>query len=135
MALYTFTGFQSPLATAGTLNAPSNSGTGNFNSGVPLKWSLTDSTGATVTSLSSLQTMVATFYVGGVCTPGAATGPSSVLYNPTQGATGGSTFRTSGGGFIFNWATKKLATGPGCYEVILQLNDGSTPRATQINLQ
>jgi hypothetical protein len=102
---------------------------------VPLKWSLTDSTGATVTSLSSLQTMVATYYVGGVCTPGAATGPSSVLYNPTQGATGGSTFRTSGGGFIFNWATKKLATGPGCYEVILQLNDGSTPRATQINLQ
>ncbi|MCA1579991.1 MAG: PxKF domain-containing protein [Acidobacteria bacterium] len=132
---YNFTGFLTPLSAAGTLAAPSNSGEANFTQGVPVKWQLTDSSGNTVTDLTSTQTLSASYYTGGVCTAGAATGPSSLLYNPTTGATGGSTFRTSGGAFIFNWATKKLATGPGCYEVILQLNDGSAPRATQITLR
>ncbi len=132
---YTFTGFLIPLAAAGTLDAPTSSGTANYTQGVPVKWQLTDSAGNTVTDLASTQILQATYYAGGVCSAGRATGPMSVLYNPTTGAAGGSTFRTSGGTFIFNWSTQKLATGPGCYEVILQLNDGSAPKATQITLR
>ena len=134
---YTFTGFLSPLSPAGTLSAPSDSGSGNFTKGVPLKWQLKDSSGNFLTSLTTTQTLYATYYVGGVCTSGAATGQTSVLYLPTSGATGGSTFRydTNNNQFLFNWSTKSLVTGPGCYEVVLQLNDGSAPKATKILLQ
>jgi hypothetical protein len=137
VAPYSFFGFFSPLSTAGTLTAPSNSGTGNFTKGLPIKWQLKDSSGNFVTSLSSTQTLQATFYVGGVCTAGQATGQTFLLYSPTSGATGGSTFRydSSNNQFLFNWSTKVLTTGPGCYEIILQLNDGSVPKATQISLQ
>jgi hypothetical protein len=134
---YNFTGFLSPLSAAGTLTAPSNSGSGNFTKGQPIKWQLKDSSGNFLTSLTTTQTLQATYYAGGVCTAGQATGTTFLLYLPTQGATGGSTFRydTSTNQFLFNWSTKQVTTGPGCYEIILQLNDGSAPKATRINLQ
>jgi len=134
---YTFIGFLSPLSAAGTVAAPSNSGSGNFTKGVPIKWQLKDSSGNFVTSLTSTQTLQATYYTGGVCTAGQATGTTFVLYLPTSGATGGSTFRydSNNNQFLFNWSTKAVTTGPGCYEVILQLNDGSAAKATQILLQ
>ena len=37
-------------------------------------------------------------------------------------------------GFIFNWDTG-VVPGPGCYTLVLQLNDGSAPKATTIKLQ
>jgi len=134
---YNFIGFLTPLSTAGTLDSPSSSGTGNFTKGLPIKWQLKDSSGHFVTSLTSTQVLQATYYVGGVCTSGQATGTSSLLYSPTSGAAGGSTFRydATNNQFLFNWSTKAVTTGPGCYEIILQLNDGSTPKATQVNLQ
>ncbi|HEY6928953.1 MAG TPA: PxKF domain-containing protein, partial [Thermoanaerobaculia bacterium] len=133
---YTFIGFLSPLSTAGTLTAPSNSGSGNFSKGLPIKWQVKDSSGNFVTSLTSTQTLQAVYYAGGVCTTGQATGQAFVLYQPTTGATGGSTFRydSNNNQFLFNWSTKVVTTGPGCYELVLQLNDGSV-KATNINLQ
>jgi hypothetical protein len=133
---YTFTGFLSPLSPAGTLTAPSNSGSGNFSKGLPLKWQIKDSAGNFLSSLTTTQNLYAAYY-GAVCGTGQATGATSVLYQPTTGATGGSTFRydNSNNQFLFNWATSKLTTGAGCYEVILQLNDGSAPKATKILLQ
>ncbi|HKF44352.1 MAG TPA: Ig-like domain repeat protein [Thermoanaerobaculia bacterium] len=137
IAPYNFIGFISPLTTAGTLAAPSNSGSGNFSKGLPIKWQLKDSSGNFLTNLTTTQTLSATYYAGGVCTSGQATGTTFLLYQPTQGATGGSTFRydPNTNQFLFNWSTTKVTTGPGCYEIILQLNDGSTPKATRINLQ
>jgi hypothetical protein len=137
MPPYTFIGFNSPLSTAGVLTSPTNSGTGNFSKGLPIKWQLKDSLGNFVTSLTSTQMLRATYYTGGACTPGAATGTTFVLYLPTSGATGGSTFRydSNNNQFLFNWSTKSVTTGAGCYEIILQLNDGSAAKATQILLQ
>ena len=64
------------------------------------------------------------------------TGPSTLLYAPTVGATGGSTFRSSSSGFIFNWDTSVVVpTGPACYTIVLQLSDGTTPKATTVQLQ
>jgi hypothetical protein len=134
---YNFTGFLSPLSAAGTLTAPSNSGSGNFTQGLPIKWQLRDSSGSFLSDLTTTQSLQATYYTGGVCTAGQATGTTFVLYLPTSGATGGSTFRYDSAThqFMFNWSTKKVTTGPGCYEIVLQLNDGSAPKATRINLQ
>ena len=133
---YTFTGFLSPLSTAGSVTSPTNSGTGNFSKGLPIKWQLKDSLGNFVTSLTSTQTLKATYY-GAACGSGQATGTTFTLYQPTTGATGGSTFRydSSNNQYLFNWSTKSVTTGPGCYEIILKLNDGSPEKATQIKLQ
>jgi len=132
VAGYTFVGFQTPLATAGTLASPTNSGTSNLGHAIPIKWQLLDSSGRNVTLLSSTTSLKAVAYQGGACS-GQATGGATVLYLPTVGATGGSTFRSSGSGFIFNWDTSSV--GAGCYELVLQLDDGSSPRATTVRLQ
>ena len=126
MPPYTFTGFLSPLSTAGSVTSPTNSGTGNFSKGLPIKWQLKDSLGNFVTNLTSTQTLKATYY-GAACGSGQATGTTFTLYQPTTGATGGSTFRydSNNNQYLFNWSTKSVTTGPGCYEIILRLNDGS----------
>jgi hypothetical protein len=130
---YTFTGFLSPMATAGTVAAPTYSGNANYGSATPIKWTLKDVSGNVLTDLSTLQLMTAVAYTGGACS-GQATGTATVLYSPTSGAKGNSTFRNSNGQYIFNWDTGVVA-GPGCYELILQLNDGSAPKATIEKLQ
>ncbi len=132
---YTFTGFLSPMAPAGTLAAPSFSGSANYGSATPVKWKLQDPAGNFLSDLSTTQLLQAVAYTGGTCS-GQATGQAYVLYKPTVGATGGSTFRYDSGinQFIFNWDTSYVA-GPGCYELELQLNDGSAIKATIERLQ
>ncbi len=130
---YTFTGFLSPMAPAGTVAAPSFSGSANYGSAVPIKWQLQDSVGNPLSDLSTTQLLQAVAYTGGACS-GQATGQAFVLYEPTAGATGGSTFRSTDNRFIFNWDTS-FVPGPGCYELELQLNDGSAIKATIVNLQ
>jgi hypothetical protein len=130
---YTFTGFLSPMATAGTLAAPTFSGTENYGSAVPIKWQLQDAAGNFLSDLSTTQLLQAVAYTGGACS-GQATGLAYALYRPTTGATGGSTFRSSDNRFIFNWDTSSVP-GPGCYELQLQLNDGSAIKATIERLQ
>ena len=128
--VYTFTGFLSPMATAGTESAPSFSGSANYGSAVPIKWQLKNSFGNFISDLTTTTYLQAQKYVTGSCS-GGATGAITILYTPTQGAKGGSTFRydTGGNQFIFNWNTGS-GTGPGCYELELKLNDGSQVKAT-----
>jgi hypothetical protein len=135
LVYYSFNGFLSPLTTAGSLANPSYSGVQNYGSGVPLKYQLKDSLGNYVTSLSSTTLIQAVAYTSGSCS-GQATGSTLLLYNPTNGATGGSTFRydSTNNQFIFNWATSS-APGTGCYELELTLNDGSPVKATTVKLQ
>jgi len=125
---YAFTGFLSPMATAGTVPAPTFSGNVNFGSATPIKWILQDSSGNTLTDVATTTLIQAVAYTGGACS-GLATGQNTVLYSPTTGAKGGSTFRNSNGQFIFNWDTS-VVPGIGCYELELQFNDGSAMRAT-----
>jgi len=130
---YNFTGFQSPLATAGTLAAPSFSGNANLGSAVRIKWQLTTASGQNVTDLTSTTLLKAVFNTA--CS-GPANGAEILLYSPTSGATGNSTFRSSSSGFIFNWDTSSgMATGAGCYTIVLQLNDGSPAKATTLRIQ
>ncbi len=129
---YVFSGFQTPLATAGTLQSPTNSGTQSFSRVIPIKWQLTDGNGAVITDLKSASPLSVTF-AGATC-PGAPTSTTVLLYSPTQGAAGGSTFRSGSSGFNFNWDATKNAT-IGCWWIRLKLADGSPEKVTTVQLQ
>lgn len=128
--LYKFTGFYTPLAPAGTY-----SGSFNFGKALPIKWTLTDNNGNLITSLSSLSAVQAFFngaQVNGTC-PINPSGSSELLYSPTKGATGNSTFRYSSGQFILNWDTATAdSLGKGCFTLVLQLNDGSSEMTSML---
>ena len=130
---YVFSGFFSPLKTAGTLAAPTFSGSSNLGQGVPIKWQLRDASGALIQRLSSLVTLDAVLNTD--CA-GPPEGPSIRLYAPTSGATGGSTFRFGSNQYIFNWDTSVgVPTGRGCYSLVVQLDDGSAPKVTIVRLR
>jgi large repetitive protein len=134
LVLYRFTGFFTPLGPAGTY-----SGAFNFGKVVPVKWQLTDNNGNIISSLSSLTRMTAYFNgpapASGTC-PISTIGGAIVLYLPTSGAAGNSTFRFSSNQFVFNWDTSSADPyGKGCFTLSVQLNDGSGPKVTSILLQ
>ena len=135
LVYYAFTGFITPMATAGTHQAPTFSGTSNYGSAQPVKWQLKDSSGNYITDLTTALVLQGIPYAAGSCS-GPAGGTPILLYSPTTGAKGGSTFRydTNNNQFIFNWNTGYMP-GPGCYEIELQLNDGSPIKATIEQLQ
>jgi len=137
LVYYSFTGFLSPLATAGTVTAPTFSGSANLGSAVPLKWQLRDSTGAFLTSLATTVAIEAVPNPSPSCTGSALTGTRISLYSPATGATGGSSFRydTTNNQFRFNWDTSYGGITAGCYTVILTLSDSSPQKATSIQLQ
>ena len=120
---YVFSGFFSPLTTAGTPAAPTDSGTANFQRVVPTKWRLTDSNGNPVVSLTTLTSFMV--IRNDSCVVGPASGAAIQLYSPTTGAAGGTSFRSdSSGGFIFNWDPTQTST-PGCFNIVVGLDDGS----------
>jgi hypothetical protein len=129
---YGFIGFLSPLTTAGTVVAPTFSGTVNQGSAVPLKWELLDSSGV-ISSLSTVTSIIACPNSGRTGPPGA---PCVLLYSPTTGAKGNSTFRFSSPQFIFNWDTSStIGSVAGFFTVEVQLNDGSAVKATTIQFK
>jgi hypothetical protein len=130
---YNFIGFLSPLSPAGTVTAPSFSGAVNQGSAVPLKWELLDSSGNVISNLSSVVSIVACPSSGPTAAPGA---PCALLYSPTTGAKGNSTFRFSSPQFIFNWDTSStIGSVAGYFTVEVQLIDGSTAKATTIQFK
>jgi hypothetical protein len=119
----TFVGFLSPLSTAGTIAAPSFSGAVKQGSAVPIKWELLDSNGNPIGDLTTLKLMQA-------CP---TTGACVLLYSPTAGAKGSSTFRFSSPQFIFNWDTNStIGSVAGYFTVDVTLSDGSAVKATTI---
>ena len=130
----TFVGFLSPLSTAGTIAAPSFSGAVKQGSAVPLKWELLDANGNPIGDLTTLKLMQACPTTGSTVPPASSTVPPCVvLYSPTSGAKGSSTFRFSSPQFIFNWDTNSTI-GPvaGYFTVEVTLSDGSAVKATTI---
>jgi hypothetical protein len=130
---YRFVGFLTPLTTAGSVAAPTFSGTVKQGSAVPLKWELFDSNGSVISSLSSVTSIIACPNSGPSGPPGT---PCVLLYSPTIGAKGNSTFRFSSPQFIFNWdTTSTIGPVAGFFTVEVQLNDGSGIKATTIQFK
>jgi hypothetical protein len=134
-ASYAFTGFLTPLQPAGTLAAPTYSGTQSFGSAIPMKWTLEDASGNFVGDLGTATWLRAYVNTSSQCKGAPATGASyTVLYSPTSGAKGNSTFRYGSDQYNFNWDTGSTVV-KGCYTLALQLSDGSTAKATNILLR
>jgi hypothetical protein len=130
---YSFVGFLSPLNTAGSVAVPTFSGTVNQGSAAPLKWELLDSNGSLISSLSTLTSIIACPSSSPTAPPGT---PCVILYSPTIGAKGNSTFRFSSPQFIFNWDTSStIGSVAGFFTVEVQLNDGSAIKATTIQFK
>jgi hypothetical protein len=130
----TFVGFLSPMSTAGTITAPTFSSMVNQGSAVPLKWELLDAKGNPIGDLSTLKFMQACPTTGETVPPASSTIPPCVLlYSPTTGAKGNSTFRFSSPQFIFNWDTATtIGSVAGYFIVEVTLSDGSAVKATTI---
>jgi hypothetical protein len=131
----TFVGFLSPLATAGTVSAPTFSGTEKQGSAVPIKWEILDSSGNPIGDLSTLKMMQACPTTGKQVPP-----PTSstcvLLYSPSTGAKGNSTFRFSSPQFIFNWdTTSTIGSVAGYFTIEVTLSDGSAVKATTVQFK
>ncbi len=137
-AYYQFTGFLSPLATAGeSVASPSLSSAQRLGGAVPIKWQLRDATGAILTGISTTRLLQAIQISHPACAAQPPAGATPLpLYTPTSGATGGSTFRYDAKNqqFVFNWDTSSAVTA-GCWEIVLTLADGSAARTTVVPLR
>jgi hypothetical protein len=146
---YVFTGFYSPLATADPPNAGSFSGTFNGGKSVTVKWTLQDSSGNLVTDLNANALYVTGPYPVSTSknAPACSTTQAplissyngnppanSILYSPTSGAKGNSTFRFSSNQFVFNWDTTGFQTG-WCWVLELDLDSGQAPERTSLQLR
>jgi hypothetical protein len=101
---YAFGGFRPPL---------SNNTVFGLNRIIPIKWQLTDSNGALITSLSEVTSLqVAPMLTGG---------GQGTPFNATPVA--GTVLRNDGSQYVFNWQTKGLTAGT--YEILLTLADGT----------
>ena len=132
---FTFVGYLTPLKTAGTY-----SGTAKLGSAVPVKFQILDGSRVAVSNIAAVASIRSIFTgrpTGGTC-PISLAGTSTVLYAPTTGATGGSTFRIdTGNTFILNWDSTSVAPlGAGCYTVVTELAPayGGLVRSTSIQL-
>jgi hypothetical protein len=133
--IYNFEGFFEPLTPAGTDTDPSFSGNDNLGSAVPIKWRISDFDGTFITKRRTIASLRAGFNPD--CS-GPAEGPEWQLFSPISGTTGGSTLRfdRGNGRFDFNWDTSIVQdNGPGCYSIILEVDDESAPKITIVNLQ
>ena len=133
----TFVGFLSPLSTAGTITAPSFSGSVKQGSAVPLKWQILDANGNPISDLKTLKLIQACPTSSSTAPPASSAVPPCVLlYSPTTGAKGKSTYRFSSPQFIFNWDSgSTIGSAAGYFTIELTLNDGSVVKATTVQFQ
>jgi hypothetical protein len=129
-----FVGFLSPMSTAGTVSAPTFSGSRTLGNALPIKWEILDANGNPISDLSTLKLVQACPTSGSLAPPPASTVPPCVLiYSPLTGGKGSTTFRFSSPQFIVNWDTGSLSgLAPGFWTIELQLNDGSGVKATTV---
>jgi hypothetical protein len=102
---YAFSGFLPPL---------SNGMAFAVNRTIPIKFTLTDTNGNPVTSLSAVTSLQ-------IQALDANGNPVGSPFNPT--AAGGTSLSNSGGQYISNWQTKGLSAGS--YQIVLTLADGT----------
>jgi predicted extracellular nuclease len=114
---YIFKGFLPPLRPG------SNGGSFELGREIDLRWELLNAQGRHIVNRSAILALQAAFNAS--CTIGGE-GPAFNLI------TGHSEIEIEGGRYEFDWRTKGLS--PGCYSILLSLDDGTTQR-TIVNLR
>jgi len=121
VAADTFAGFDAPLTSASAPANPSNSGTFDTGSTIPVMWQLTTPSGPDSAHAVNLNNVTA--YANSACAGAAPSGAASItLYDR---ATNQSTFsfEPSTAVYTVNWTTG--ASAAGCYDLVVTLSDQS----------
>jgi hypothetical protein len=113
-----FAGFDAPLTTASAPANPSNSGTFDTGSTIPVMWQL-NLPGAPDTSQNVTLSSV-TVYANAICS-GAPSGASYLSLS--NGSPGSFSFQPSTAVYTVNWATGSAPAG--CYDIVVTLSDQS----------
>ncbi len=117
--VYTFSGFQAPLS------AGSFGGVFKLGRTLPIKWQLTDATGAFIGTAVATTTL----RVDSVLCTGQ--GDGTPPFDPGTSGSSGLRYDSTANQYIFNWQTTGLAAG--CYNIILDPGDG-VQRVTLVQL-
>jgi len=123
---YTFTGFQSPLASAGTPSEPTDSGGFAVGSKIPIRWQLSDFAGLFISqplAISSLQALPNSNCVGSA--PGDAVALALIKDGVSLRSEDTFNYEDASHRFVFTWDTSTV-TPNGCYNLVLTLKDGGS---------
>jgi hypothetical protein len=121
VAADTFTGFDAPLTTASAPANPSNSGTFDTGSTIPVMWQLTTPSGPDTAQAVNLNNVTA--YANAACAGGPPSGAASIILYDRAYNQGMFSFEPSTAVYTVNWATG--ATAAGCYDLVVTLSDQS----------
>jgi hypothetical protein len=121
VAADTFAGFDAPLTSASAPASPSNSGTFDTGSTVPVLWQLTTPGGPDAVQSVTLNN--ATVYANAACSGAAPNGSAGTILYDRASSQGGFGFESSIAVYTVNWATG--ASPAGCYNVVVTLSDQS----------
>ncbi len=118
----TLAGFDAPLTTATPASAPSNSGTFDTGSTIPVMWALTLPNGQPDAS-QSVNLSNVSVYANTACAGAPPSGASSTVLYDRVSNTGTFNFEPSTAVYTVNWATGGASAG--CYDIVVTLSDQS----------
>ena len=122
LATDTFTGFDAPLTNAAAPASPSNSGTFDTGSTIPVMWQLNIPSGG-LDSTPNIGLTNVTAYSNAACSGAPQAGASSTVVYDSASKVGSFSFEPTSAVYTVNWATG--ATAAGCYDIVVTLSDQS----------
>jgi hypothetical protein len=121
LATDTFAGFDAPLTTASAPANPSNSGTFDTGSTIPVMWQLATPSGPDTAQTVNLKNVTA--YANAACSGALPSGAASTILYDRASTQGTFNFESSIAVYTVNWATG--AAPAGCYDLVVMLTDQS----------
>ena len=131
---YSCSAYDTPLRSAGTLSAPTNSGSFTFGTKVAVKWRFKKPTGVYVSRTTAVKKLEAV--QDALCNgKPSSTARRIPLFDPVAGVTAGSTFAydTVAKQYRLTWDTSKASKG--CWDIVLTPDNGIAQVATILKLQ
>ncbi|MGA8891184.1 MAG: Ig-like domain repeat protein [Anaeromyxobacteraceae bacterium] len=131
---YSCSAYDTPLRSAGTVSAPTNSGSFTFGTKVAVKWRFKKPTGVYVTRTTAVKKLEAV--QDALCNgKPPSTAKRIALFDPVAGASAGSTFvyDTAANQYKLTWDTSKASKG--CWDIVLTPDNGIPQVATILKLQ
>ena len=131
---YSCSAYKLPLATGGSVSAPSRSGTFTYGTKVAVKWQFRKATGVYVSRPTAVTSLQAVYDAACNGRP-SASATRIALFASASGAAAGSTFAydTATNQYNLNWDTSKASKG--CWDIVLTPDNGVGQVATIVTLK